>query len=207
MVTPEIPRLETLIRSVATSVIAESDHLDALDRAIGDGDHGANMRRGMEAVLVDVDATASAPVGTALQALGRQIVCSVGGASGPLFGTYFVALGKAWPAMGDAATLSDALMIALEAVMARGRSTVGQKTLLDVLAPATAAFQRGAEPIVIARLAVASAEATKAMKAERGRAAFLGDRSIGHMDPGARTVVVMIEALVTAMVERVEVHT
>ena len=140
------------------------------------------------------------------QSVGRQIVMSVGGASGPLFGTFFLALGKAWPASGDGDALSQALSEALQAVKARGRSDEGQKTLLDVLGPVVGALQRGDAPHVVARVAEAGARATIPMRAERGRAAFLGDRSVGHMDPGARTVAIMVAACAAVVADRQEVH-
>ncbi|MDR3495080.1 MAG: dihydroxyacetone kinase subunit DhaL [Ancalomicrobiaceae bacterium] len=194
--TPVIGRstLQRLIDGVATRIIAESVMLTELDRAIGDGDHGINMRRGMEAVLADIGSTLDQPFGLAMQMIGRQIVASVGGASGPLFATWFLTLGRAWPPESDGLPI-EPFEAALQAVKARGRSDVGQKTLIDVLAPLTDAIRAGVGVRELDAVARRAAEATRPMRAERGRAAFLGDRSIGHVDPGAQTVALMIETV------------
>jgi phosphoenolpyruvate---glycerone phosphotransferase subunit DhaL len=184
-----------LIRAVATSVIAHADELTALDSAIGDGDHGHNMKRGCEAVLEDIEALAAAPWPDLLKGAGTKLVMKVGGASGPLFGTFFMALGKELPTAPSRADLAGNLAAAVAAVKARGKSDVGQKTLLDVLAPLCEAFAGGAGPAAMSEAARQAAEATIPMKAIRGRASFLGERSIGVMDPGARSSSLMIEAL------------
>ncbi|MFO1149604.1 MAG: dihydroxyacetone kinase subunit DhaL [Alsobacter sp.] len=184
-----------LIEAMAQAVIAHADELTALDQAIGDGDHGLNMKRGFEAVLADADAIAAKPLPDALKGLGTTLVMKVGGASGPLYGTLFMALGKEIggddPGLGDA---TRALGAAIEAVKARGKSEPGQKTMLDVLAPVHAALLDG-QAGVIADVAQQAAEATVPMKAIRGRASFLGERSIGHMDPGARSSSLLVGAL------------
>jgi dihydroxyacetone kinase-like protein len=181
-----------LIETVARTVIDHADELTALDQAIGDGDHGLNMKRGFEAVLVDLDAHSGKPLPEALKAVGMVLVMKVGGASGPLYGTLFLTLGKALPAEPNHAELVAGFATAIEAVKARGKSEVGQKTMLDVLAPAQVALAEGRDP---AAAAAAAAEATIPMKALRGRASFLGDRSIGHMDPGARSSALIIAAI------------
>ncbi len=135
--------IRTLIETVARRVIAAADELTALDQAIGDGDHGLNMKRGFEAVLADLDAIAAKPAGDALKQVGMTLVMKVGGASGPLYGTLFSELGKAWPADVDAASLAAALGTAIEKVKARGKSEPGQKTMLDVLVPVQAAVASG----------------------------------------------------------------
>ena len=186
-----------VIEALAQAMIDHADELTTLDQAIGDGDHGLNMKRGFEAVLADKDKLASKPLPDALKALGTLLVMKVGGASGPLYGTLFMALGK--EIGGDAPGLADvtrALGAAIEAVKARGKSDVGQKTMLDVLAPVHAALQTGGDPVATA---TAAADATVPMKAVRGRASFLGDRSIGHMDPGARSSSLLIAALAAAL--------
>jgi phosphoenolpyruvate---glycerone phosphotransferase subunit DhaL len=192
-------RLETVLRKVAETVIAHTDELTALDQAIGDGDHGLNMKRGFEAVLADLPALAALPPGDALQKAGMQLVMKIGGASGPLYGTLFMALGKAWGAEPDRAAAVAALGSAIEAVKARGKSEGGQKTMLDVLIPVHGAFAAGADAATIARTAHEAALATVPMKAIRGRASFLGDRSVGHMDPGARSSELIVAALVAAL--------
>lgn len=185
-----------LIETVARRIIDHADELTALDQAIGDGDHGLNMKRGFEAVLVDLDAHADKPLPDALKAVGMALVMKVGGASGPLYGTLFMSLGKALPDEPGHAELVSAFSTAIEAVKARGKSEVGQKTMLDVLAPVQAALADGRDP---AAAAAEAAEATIPMKALRGRASFLGDRSIGHMDPGARSSALIIAAVIEVL--------
>lgn len=181
-----------LIDTVARRVIDHADELTALDQAIGDGDHGLNMKRGFEAVLIDLDAHAQKPLPEALKAVGMALVMKVGGASGPLYGTLFMTLGKALPAEPGQADVAAAFSAAIEAVKARGKSDIGQKTMLDVLVPAQTALAGGHDP---AAAAAEAAVATIPMKALRGRASFLGDRSIGHMDPGARSSALIIAAI------------
>ena len=180
-----------LIDGIAARVIAHADELTALDQAIGDGDHGLNMKRGFEAVLADRAQLVAKPLPDALKAIGMTLVMKIGGASGPLYGTLFMGIGKELPAEPSRAELLRAFDAALEAVKARGKSDVGMKTMLDVLKPARDAFAAGRDP---AAAAAAAADATIPMKAVRGRASFLGDRSIGHMDPGARSSSLMITA-------------
>ena len=196
-----------LIDAVAASMIAHADELTELDRTIGDGDHGLNMKRGFEAVRGDLDKLAAQPLSDALKAIGTQLVMKVGGASGPLYGTLFLTLGKELAASGHAAEpgLADierAFARAIDAVKARGKSDVGQKTMLDVLAPVQACLaaglaQGGGEhlPARLAAAAEQAAEATRPLKAIRGRASFLGERSIGHVDPGARSSALMVKAI------------
>jgi len=186
-----------LIEAVAQSMIGHAEELTRLDQAIGDGDHGLNMRRGFEAVLADIDALAAQPLPLSLRAIGTCLVLKVGGASGPLYGTLFLTLGKEMPDVPHPADAARALGAAIAAVMSRGKSQPGQKTMLDVLAPVHAELLEGGEDLA-ARLkarARAAAAATVPMRAQRGRASFLGDRSIGHMDPGARSAWLMIEAV------------
>ncbi len=185
-----------LIEAVSAAVIAEAPALTDLDQAIGDGDHGINMKRGFEAVLADLPQHAEKPWPDLLRAIGMVLVMKVGGASGPLFGTLFMELGKALPAEPAAGDLAPALAAAIVAVQARGRSEPGQKTMLDVLVPVQQALAAGQTAPDILQTANAAADATIALKAVRGRASFLGDRSIGHMDPGARSVAVIVGAVV-----------
>jgi dihydroxyacetone kinase-like protein len=189
--------LAALVRSTADRVIAHADELTALDQAIGDGDHGINMRRGFEAVLADLDAIAVKPLPDALHAVGMALVMKVGGASGPLYGTLFMALGKELPAAPTLADAARAFGVAVEAVKARGKSEVGQKTLLDVLDPVHRVLDSGGQGLGtrLRQAAAAAAAATVPMQAVRGRASFLGARSIGHMDPGARSAELMVDAV------------
>ena len=194
---------KALIAAVAEAVIERAEELTALDSAIGDGDHGFNMKRGMEAVLAEQEAIAEQPLPDALKAIGMQLVMKVGGASGPLYGTFFLGLSKALSgiARSDDPTRDEAVAAfaaAIDAVKARGKSDAGQKTMLDVLVPVHTAWANGADGKAIAEAAEAAKEATKPMKAERGRASFLGERSVGHVDPGARSSQIMIAAFVSA---------
>ncbi len=202
----EVPDLDlsALIRSVAETVIAEADRLTALDQAIGDGDHGFNLKRGFEAVLADLPALAAKPLPEALKGVGTHLVMKVGGASGPLYGTLFLALGKELPASPSLGDLHPALAAAIAAVKARGKSDVGQKTLLDVFDPVLRALGDGGADLAgrVARVANEAAEATVPMRAIRGRASFLGERSIGHMDPGACSAALMIGAVAAVFKER-----
>ena len=188
---PVVIDTETLIAALAAAVISHADELTALDRAIGDGDHGLNMRRGFEAVLNQLPFLTGQPLPEALKAMGMTLVMTVGGASGPLYGTLFLQLGKELPAEANRQELCTALAAALTAVKLRGKSERGQKTMIDALEPALEAFQQGKDPVAAA---LNAAEATIPMRAQRGRAAFLGERSIGHMDPGARSSALLIAA-------------
>lgn len=190
---------EKLVRALAVSVIEHADELTSLDQAIGDGDHGLNMKRGFEAVLATLPAIADKSVPEMLKAIGMTLVMKVGGASGPLVGTFFMELGKALPEQPTRADLVTAADKAIAAVKARGRSEAGQKTLLDVLVPVQAIFAAGGDATAIAAEAMEAAERTTPMLATRGRASFLGERSIGHMDPGSRSASLLIGAAVTTL--------
>ncbi len=188
--------LDLLIETACTRIIAAEPELTQLDSAIGDADHGLNMKRGFEAILADKDRLAALSLPEALKAAGMMLVMKVGGASGPLYGTLLMGLGKALPAEPSYADLCDAFSSAIEAVKARGKSDFGAKTMLDVLGPVRAALTETPPDFAAIRaLAAASAEATIPMQAKRGRASFLGERSIGHMDPGARSSQILITAL------------
>ena len=191
--------LHRLIVAVSDDLIAHADELTALDQAVGDGDHGINMKRGFEAVRADAQATADKPLPEALKAIGTQLVMKVGGASGPLYGTLFLALSK--EIASDGSNLPAAFSKAVEAVKARGKSQPGQKTMLDVLTPVRAALAEGGSDLRARLPIVASsaAEATIPMLATRGRASFLGERSIGHMDPGARSTALMVASVCRAL--------
>lgn len=185
-----------LIKAVADVVERHAEELTALDQAIGDGDHGINMKRGFEAVAADAATLSAKPWPDFLKSVGTTLVMKVGGASGPLFGTLFMALGKEMPENPGLADLVRAFRAAILAVQARGKAERGHKTMLDVLIPVAEALEAGTfDAGKLAAAAHAAAEATKPIKAVRGRASFLGDRSIGHMDPGARSTALMIEAV------------
>lgn len=188
--------LAALVEAVARTIIASTEELTALDSAIGDGDHGLNLKRGFEAVLADKDSIAAQSLPDALKAVGTILVMKVGGASGPLYGTLFLALGKELPANPSRADLARAFAAALDAVQARGKSAPGAKTMLDVLGPVAAALHSDTASFdSIRKVTAEAAAATVPMQALRGRASFLGERSIGHMDPGARSSQIMIETI------------
>ena len=190
---------EKLVRALAVAVIEHADELTSLDQAIGDGDHGLNMKRGFEAVLATLPAVADKSLPEMLKAIGMTLVMKVGGASGPLVGTFFMELGKALPEQPTRADLVAAADRAIDAVKARGRSEAGQKTLLDVLVPVQVIFAAGGDATAIAAEAAEAAERTTPMLATRGRASFLGERSIGHMDPGSRSASLLIGAAVATL--------
>jgi phosphoenolpyruvate---glycerone phosphotransferase subunit DhaL len=190
--------LRSMIATAARQIMDHADELTALDQAIGDGDHGINMKRGCAEVLSQLDAIAAKPTGEALKAVGMALVMKVGGASGPLYGSLFIAMGKA---LGDRpaamALLPEIVASGVAAVAARGKSTVGEKTMLDVLTPVRDAVSAGGSNLAVRvrEAAERGAAATVPMRATKGRAAFLGERSVGHMDPGARSSQILVEAL------------
>jgi phosphoenolpyruvate---glycerone phosphotransferase subunit DhaL len=185
-----------LLDAVASTVIAHAEELTALDSAIGDADHGLNMKRGFEFVLADREKLVAMTLPEALKAIGMTLVMKVGGASGPLCGTLFLTLGKELPVEPNVGDAARALAAAIIALKARGKAEEGNKTMLDVLSPVAAHLASGTATFDSVRdVAQASAEATIPMKAIKGRASFLGDRSIGHMDPGSRSSSLMICAV------------
>ena len=187
---------KSLIEDCAQMIIAHTDELTSLDQAIGDGDHGVNMKRGFESLLADADALAARPLPDMLKAIGTQLVMKVGGASGPLYGTLFLTLAKEISDQPTPENAKAAFAAAFEAVKARGKSDVGQKTMLDVFAPVLAAWDSRTDIAAhLSETARHAAEATIPMKAIRGRASFLGDRSVGHMDPGARSSSLLIATI------------
>lgn len=187
--------LSTLIALCHEAIHRHADHLSALDSAIGDGDHGANMRRGMEAVFHERDAIAALPLPAALERIGLVLVMNIGGAAGPLYGTLMMELGRGLGVEPDAAAFAATLERAIAAVARRGRAGPGDKTLLDVLYPVQAQVLGRSAPRRIAACARHAAQSTTVMLARRGRASFLGARSIGHEDPGAASC-----ALLTATI-------
>jgi dihydroxyacetone kinase-like protein len=185
-----------LVKAVAATIERHAEELTSLDQAIGDGDHGINMKRGFDAVLADAASLSAKPWPDFLKGVGTMLVMKVGGASGPLYGTLFMALGKDLSAEPSHADLVRSFRNAINAVQARGKSERGQKTMLDVLIPVAEVLERGeTSAAAVTRAAHAAADATIPVKAVRGRASFLGDRSIGHMDPGARSSALLIEAI------------
>lgn len=201
---PVLLLLERIIRSVAESIEANLDMLTDLDRAIGDGDHGVNMKRGLDGVMNQLPSLLESPLPEVLNSIGTTLVMSIGGASGPLYGSLFIAMGRhAVDQPIDMQQLSRSFNQGVEAVQRRGKSVAGQKTLLDVLVPAANALQQAAEkntPVLEALAAIKIAadqglEMTRNMISQKGRSAFLGERSIGHIDPGAQSSQLMIRVI------------
>jgi phosphoenolpyruvate---glycerone phosphotransferase subunit DhaL len=192
-----------LIEETANVVIRHADELTALDQAIGDGDHGLNMRRGAMAILERLDELAAKPLPEALTAAGQTLVMKVGGAAGPLYGTLLMTLGKGLPPAPDRDDLVEAVGAAVAAVKKIGRSDVGQKTMLDVLGPVHDELASGGSGLLdrLRQRSAAAADATIPMKAIKGRASFLGERSVGHMDPGARSSSLLIVAVCNVLEE------
>ncbi|MCP1842461.1 dihydroxyacetone kinase-like protein [Bradyrhizobium sp. USDA 4524] len=197
----------SLLKAAAEQVIASAPELTSLDQAIGDGDHGTNMKRGFEAVLGKLDAISAQPLNEAFKAIGKTLVMTVGGASGPLYGSFFLAAGEALSQdkhLPD--DLADVFGSGVDAVSARGRSQAGEKTMLDVLVPVLETLKAGAgQPDLIARVRITAAEAverTVPMQATKGRASFLGARSVGHVDPGARSSCVLLHAVCAGLEAR-----
>jgi len=199
-----VDRLVAWLSAFRDAVHEHGAYLTELDSAIGDADHGANLIRGMDAVMAAVEPPPG-NVGDLLKKVGMTLVTSVGGASGPLYGTFFL---RAATAVGDATVLDGpalltALRAGLEGIVARGKAEAGDKTMYDALAPAMGAFEKalaaGAEPGVAARAAADAAgvgrDATEPMLALKGRASYLGERSVGHIDPGAASSALLLAAL------------
>jgi phosphoenolpyruvate---glycerone phosphotransferase subunit DhaL len=195
--------LDRWIRAFAAVIAESEEELTRLDSAIGDADHGANMRRGLKAVVAKLDEAAPASPGALLKQAGMTMVSTVGGASGPLYGTFFLRMAAA---VGDAGTLDKAgfaaaLRAGVDGVVARGKAEAGDKTMYDALAPAVDALDAalGGEDTTGALQAAADAaargrDATTPMQARKGRASYLGERSVGHQDPGATSAALLIQA-------------
>jgi dihydroxyacetone kinase-like protein len=197
------------VREFARLIAANKDELTQLDSAIGDADHGANMDRGMAAVVVALDAEAPGTPAALLKRTGMTLVSKVGGASGPLYGTAFLRMAAA---AGDADSLdaqgfAKVLRAGLDGVVARGKAEAGDKTMYDALAPAVdaldTALAAGQSLHDALQTAVDAAgkgrDATIPMVARKGRASYLGERSAGHQDPGATSVTLLLTAAATAL--------
>ncbi|MFT4233721.1 MAG: dihydroxyacetone kinase subunit DhaL [Microbacterium sp.] len=191
--------------------IAEQEaYLTELDSAIGDADHGGNMARGTAAAASKVAVACAEPVEATVDAFGKTVgmalVSTVGGASGPLYGTFFLRFGAAGVGLTelDDAQLGAALRAGLDGIVARGKAEAGDKTMLDAMIPAVDAFDASVAEPVEARLADAAAaaragsDATEPLVARKGRASYLGERSAGHIDPGSVSTAILFETLATA---------
>jgi dihydroxyacetone kinase-like protein len=196
--------LDAWVRRFAALVSENKDHLTELDAAIGDADHGSNLDRGMTAAVAALDELGPTTAGPLFSKVGMTLVSTVGGASGPLFGTLFLRMGTS---LGDgdsvdAGQVAAALRAGLDGVEARGKAQPGDKTMYDALSPAVDALDKAlgegadlADGLSRARdAAVEGRDATIPMLARKGRASYLGERSVGHQDPGATSVALLLQA-------------
>lgn len=205
----DVTTVRAWIEQSADDVRENKDHLTHLDSAIGDADHGINLVRGFDAVLVTLAEKAPDTPGAVLTTVGTTLISRVGGASGPLYGTAFRRAGRIVGTAPDVGPelLGSALEAALDGVVGLGAAAEGEKTMVDALAPAVRAYQQalaaGATFITAvhaaANAAAAGAEATIPMQALKGRASYLGPRSVGHQDPGATSTALLLAALATTV--------
>lgn len=207
----DITLADAWVRAIAAAVEEHRDQLTQLDAAIGDADHGTNLARGFIAVLAALDTYRPTTVGEVLVKTGTTLISTVGGASGPLYGAAFRAAGKALTE--ETATPQEfvaALHAATAALTQLGAATLGDKTILDALAPAVTAFEEAvfhratlaSAVAAAAKAAEEGAHATIPLQARKGRASYLGPRSIGHQDPGATSTAVIFRALAGAVADR-----
>ena len=197
--------LQEWISRFSDAIAEKRDWLTELDSAIGDADHGANMARGMGAVVDKLGTGAPATIDDLLKTVGMTLVSSVGGASGPLYGTFFLRMGMSAGAVTslDGSALGAALRAGLEGIVARGKPEAGDKTMFDAMSPAVDAFDAAlaAESSVAdaaraaSDAAAAGRDATLPLVARKGRASYLGERSAGHLDPGAASTAILFETL------------
>lgn len=189
---------EVIVAMLSTAIKNHEEELTALDQAIGDGDHGINMSRGFTAVEQKKAELSTLSFSDACKQVGTTLIMTVGGASGPLFGSGFLAIAKSRKIAPStieelAATVGDFV----DAVKSRGKSDAGAKTMLDVLIPLHRGLTSGGIRTVadVRGLVKSAVDDTKPMLATKGRAAFLGKRSIGHVDPGAKSTALIIETI------------
>lgn len=194
--------LEKWVRRSAELIAARAEELTEMDAAIGDADHGLNMKRGLAAAAGAVDAGGFTGADALLRKVGMTLVSTVGGASGPLYGTFFLRAGGALAGREiiDAQALADCLEAGIGGIAARGRATTGEKTMLDAWGPALEALRAhpgdlAAGVAAAAQAAVEGRDATEPMVATKGRASYLGERSAGHVDPGAASTALILAAL------------
>ncbi|MBL6986813.1 MAG: dihydroxyacetone kinase subunit L [Methylobacter sp.] len=202
--------LPSLIQAINSVIETNAEEVTALDQAIGDGDHVTNLQRGMKALVAQSDELAQLDWATAWQKIGMTLMTAVGGASGSLYGTLFVAMGKAARDRAlDLQAFAEIFGSGVDAVKQRGKADAGEKTMLDVLIPVAVSLRQDAVDSValadvlanIAGAAIVGMESTRDMLATKGRASFLEERSRGHIDAGAKTSQLMICALVEVLAE------
>ena len=195
------------IELAAADVAEQRDYLVDLDRAIGDGDHGENMDRGFKAAVEALGQSQPSSVAEVLKTVAKTLMSTVGGAAGPLYGTAFLRASKAaGDGDLDGAGVAAVIAGALDGIQARGKATTGEKTMVDAWTPALeaarAAAESGSDPAAVleaaATAADAGAAATEPLRATKGRASYLGERSIGHLDPGAVSTSLILRAAVRA---------
>ncbi len=205
----KVEHIVRYLERVSAAIAAHREELTRLDSAIGDADHGTNLHRGFSAVVEEMPKLADKDIGAILKGTGMKLVSTVGGASGPLYGTAFI---RAGIVLANRSEIDDdelvaALEAALEGMEARGKAQRGEKTMIDTVAPAIDALKearaRGDELLIAMRAAVAAAEAgmrsTTPMLATKGRASYLGERSIGHQDPGATSAYLMMKVMLEVL--------
>ena len=195
------------IELAAADVAEQRDYLVDLDRAIGDGDHGENMDRGFKAAVEALGQAEPASVAEVLKTVAKTLMSTVGGAAGPLYGTAFLRASKAaGDGDLDGAGVAAVIAGALDGIQARGKATTGEKTMVDAWTPALeaarVAAESGSDPAAVLEAAATAAEAgaaaTEPLRATKGRASYLGERSIGHLDPGAVSTSLILRAAVRA---------
>ena len=195
------------IELAAADVAEQRDYLVDLDRAIGDGDHGENMDRGFKAAVEALGQAQPGSVAEVLKTVAKTLMSTVGGAAGPLYGTAFLRASKAaGDGELDGAGVAAVIAGALDGIQARGKATTGEKTMVDAWTPALeaarAAAEAGSDPVAVLEAAATAAEAgaaaTEPMRATKGRASYLGERSIGHLDPGAVSTSLILRAAARA---------
>lgn len=202
---PHLTSFQAWIADCASTIDDQADHLTDLDRPIGDGDHGTNMARGFRACAQLSEQEEFDSIETYIKKVGMTLVSTVGGASGPLYGTFFLRLAGPLSVSGGEVgprELQQALRAGVEGIVARGKAQLGDKTMYDALAPAQQAFdeavRRGQRLEDCLRAAAEAAaegrDATEPMIARKGRASYLGERSAGHVDPGASSATMLLEA-------------
>lgn len=205
--TVTVEALREWMRAFATVVHDNAGRLTELDSAIGDADHGSNMDRGMKAVVAALDSTEYASADALFKKVGMTLVSTVGGASGPLYGTFFLRFGSALQGVDEisATGLGAALRAGVEGIVARGKAEPGDKTMIDAWVPALDSYDAAAGEGIAAALQAAATGAargrdeTTPLVARKGRASYLGDRSAGHQDPGATSTALLLESAATAL--------
>ncbi|MGZ8953524.1 MAG: dihydroxyacetone kinase subunit DhaL [Methylovulum sp.] len=203
--------LPSIIEAIDEAIQKNAEEVTALDQAIGDGDHVTNLQRGIHALMDQRNELSKLDWVSAWQKIGMTLMSTVGGASGSLFGTLFIAMSKSGrEQILNLASFAAIFTQAVESVKLRGKVTVGEKTMIDVLEPVARCLEKAAINAIeltellekIVQVAVAGVESTRDMLATKGRASFLGERTIGHIDAGARTTQLMICAVMSVLVKQ-----